>query len=61
MTDKEKVLVKWPGAWSHSISKDESCGWIVYDGATFNNVLSTAIGSGTTESEAWANAAKGLE
>jgi len=56
MTDKEKVLAKWPHAFSeHRPAWND---WLIRSGTLHTPV----IGRGdNTESEAWANAAKGLE
>lgn len=59
MTDKEKVLAKWPGAFAiYDHWNATRCR--VYRGCSVNAGY-YKIGSGLTESEAWANAAKGLE
>lgn len=52
MTDKEKVLAKFPEAW---MVMDEDKWWYV----SCKDL--GLLACGTTESEAWANAAKGLE
>lgn len=56
MTDKETVLAKWPGARADRAGVNGR--WHIY--TTSADGINT-FGSGTTESEAWANAAKGLE
>lgn len=54
MTDKEKVLAKFPGAWCI-----KSRGIFYINGVV--DPLIERMPHGSTESEAWANAAKGLE
>lgn len=53
MTDKEKVLAKWPRAfaWMYAVGD-----WLISSGESREE-----LGSGPTESEAWADAAKELE
>ncbi|CAB4199214.1 hypothetical protein UFOVP1326_28 [uncultured Caudovirales phage] len=54
MTDKEKVLAKFPEAIADGNYYEQ---WGVWEREGIWRVL----GFGPTESEAWANAAKGLE
>jgi len=55
MTDKEKVLA----VWAHAEADKEGTTWFIWRRS--QELKRNALGSGTTESEAWANAAKGLE
>lgn len=58
MTDKEKVLAKWPGAFTFRFTTDNYLQNLIWRVLSKDGAI---LGSGPTESEAWANAAKGLE
>ncbi len=55
MTDKEKVLAKWPGAYLEVAPPILVC---YSERSIYKRQL---LSTGPTESEAWASAAKGLE
>lgn len=56
-TDRDMVLADWPGAWADDWSQfGWGKWWVIYDMWGFVD-----LGSGQTESEAWADAARRIE